>query len=180
MAPRYTQASPLFSLLWQSALEFSVSFTGHLKRVERSTSRWRPFHSLSSECEINDELQGMAGDGEGAYTAASNYLRTPTSGLACHFTLPPSVSVLVQDIKNWARRRGLWRAKASRQVFPMSPKSNMWTIWVETGYLWNIPFSGWRGVQGAVSDVAAYVTPFRLQKRFNTNYWVPSLLTCAS
>ena len=35
----------------------------------------------------------MAGDGEGAYTAASNYLRTPTatSGLACHFTLPPSV-----------------------------------------------------------------------------------------
>ena len=36
----------------------------------------------------------MAGDGEGAYTAASNYLRTPTatSGPACHFTLPPSVS----------------------------------------------------------------------------------------
>ena len=110
MALRYTQASPLFSLLWQSALEFSVSFTGHLKRVERSTSRWRTFHSHSSDCAINDEVQGMAGDGEGAYTAASNYLRTPTatSGLACHFTLPPSVSVLVQGIKNWARRRGLW------------------------------------------------------------------------
>ena len=36
---RYTQALPLFSLLWQSALVFSVSFTGQLKRVERSTSR---------------------------------------------------------------------------------------------------------------------------------------------
>ena len=96
MALLYTQASPLFSLHWQALLEFSVSFTGHLKREERSISRWRPFHSLSSEFEINNGLQGMAGDGEGAYTAASNYLRTPTatSGLVCHVTVPPwSVSL---------------------------------------------------------------------------------------
>merc|ERR1712013_526249 len=65
-------------------------------------------------------FEGMAGDGEGAYTAASNYLRTPTA------------------------TSGYQELSETQRALESESKP-----------------TGWRGVQGAVSDVAAYVTPFR-------------------
>jgi len=70
----------------------------------------------TSQARRKINFEGMAGDGEGAYTAASNYLRTPTA------------------TSGYQELSETQRALVER---------------------------GWRGVQGAVSDVAAYVTPFR-------------------
>merc|ERR1719370_1986621 len=74
----------------------------------------------TSQARRKINFEGMAGDGEGAYTAASNYLKTPTA------------------VSGYQELRETQRALESES----KP-------------------TGWRGVQGAVSDVAAYVTPFR-------------------
>merc|ERR1719474_1956077 len=74
----------------------------------------------TSQARRKINFEGMAGDGEGAYTAASNYLRTPT------------VTSGYQELSE------------TRRALESESKP-----------------TGWRGVQGAVSDVAAYVTPFR-------------------
>jgi len=74
----------------------------------------------TSQARRKINFEGMAGDGEGAYTAASNYLRTPTA------------------------TSGYQELSETQRALESESKP-----------------TGWRGVQGAVSDVAAYVTPFR-------------------
>jgi len=74
----------------------------------------------TSQARRKINFEGMTGDGEGAYTAASNYLRTPTA------------------------TSGYQELSETRRALESESKP-----------------TGWRGVQGAVSDVAAYVTPFR-------------------
>merc|ERR1719447_2143426 len=74
----------------------------------------------TSQARRKINFEGMAGDGEGAYTAASNYLRTPNA------------------------TSGYQELSETQRALESESKP-----------------TGWRGVQGAVSDVAAYVTPFR-------------------
>merc|ERR1719187_2472775 len=74
----------------------------------------------TSQARRKINFEGMVGDGEGAYTAASNYLRTPTA------------------------TSGYQELSETQRALESESKP-----------------TGWRGVQGAVSDVAAYVTPFR-------------------
>ena len=111
----------------------------------------------------------MAGDGEGAYTAASNYLRTPTatSGPACHFTLPPSVSDQC-PCAGYQELSETQRALVEKGCFGLKPVTN------ETYHL----------QVGVESRVRFLTLPLMLRlsgcgKSFNTNYWVPLLWTCA-